>query len=223
MKNVLKIVTIASCLTSLYQANVAAAEDAILREQQEISNRVRRVSELESPQNWQAYTSAQETLHKQKISRQEQNRKNGKQEAKKKALKSERDSHFTTGILGWYSNNDRLNIKYSEAKQIKQLENGGWLYAYIHPKLTAPQWENALGKGVAEGAIGHNGIKLLKSVVELKINGGQRLYTTKLYQNDQGDYIAILDQEGNHKEVARKARETTLKIINDIPSTPQKK
>jgi hypothetical protein len=217
MKNVFKIVTIATCLTSLYQAKVAAAEDAILREQQEISNRVARMSE----QNWRAYTDVQETPCKQKHSKREQNKKYGKQEAKGKDLEAEGNSHLTTGILGWYSSNSRLNLKYSEATQI-QPHGNGFLYAYIDPAFTDRRWENALDRGFAARAKGQNGIKIFGSVVELKINAGQRLYTTRLYLNDQGDYIAILDQEGNHNEVSKKARKKTFEV-KECASAPQQK
>ena len=215
MKNIFKIVTIASCLTSLYQASVAAAEDAILREQQEISNRVSKMSE----QNWQAYTNTQETPHKQKVSKQEHNRKQGKQEHKGQSLKAEGKCHLRD-IFGWYAN--KVNVKYTEAKQIGTYD-GGNLYVCMDALYRDdPQWKSAFDKGFATHAIGHNGIKFLDSVIELKIRGDARLYTTTLHKNDQGDYIAILNKEGRHKEISRKTNKNGFEI-RDCPSKPYQK
>jgi len=205
MKSIFKIATVTSCLASFCYGNVSAAEDAIMREQQEVSSRVARMSE----QNWQAYTGAQETPRNQKQSKQAHNRKQGK---------AEENSHLRD-IFGWYAN--RVNIKYTEAKQITQFQ-GGWLYAYIAPSLTNPQWENALDKGLATRAKGQNGIKVLDSVIELKINDGQRLYATTLHKNDQGDYIAILNGECGHKEIKRKANRGRFEVM-DCASKPQQR
>jgi hypothetical protein len=221
MRKVFKIATVTSCLVSFCYGNVSAAEDSIIKEQEEVSRRVAEMAvQPEQYQNWQAYAGGQEASRKQKLSKHEQKRRQGKQEAKGKAHMVEENTR-ARDIFGWYTDS-RVNVKYTEAKQIKQLKNGGWLYAYIHPSLTNPQWENALDKGLAARAKGQNGIKVLESVIELKINDDARLYTTKLHKNDRGDYIAILDTLGGHKEISRKANKSEFEV-RDCGSTSQKK
>jgi len=95
MKNVLKIAVMTSCLISFCHGNICAAEDSIMKQQQDISTRVSRMSE----HNWQAYTGAQETPRKQKHSNQEQNRKGAKQENNGQALKAEEQKPFALYFL----------------------------------------------------------------------------------------------------------------------------
>ena len=47
---------------------------------------------------------------------------------------------------GWYSSNNRIKIKYTEAKEIGSFE-GGKLYGYVDPSFTDSRWEMVLGKG----------------------------------------------------------------------------
>jgi hypothetical protein len=127
------------------------------------------------------------------------------------------------GKSGWYTDNNRISIKYSEAKQIGLYEHAGLsgkLYVYQAPSFTSPQWQEALNKGLAERAKGQNGIKVLSNLIELKINADARLYTTRLYKNDEGHYIAILDKEARHKEIRRKNNKNKFEIQNcySVPS-----
>ncbi|HJD65630.1 MAG TPA: hypothetical protein LFV91_00810 [Rickettsia endosymbiont of Bembidion nr. Transversale] len=61
---------------------------------------------------------------------------------------------------------------------------------------------NALEKGIIYKQQGNNGVKFLKeNAVEIKINGGNRLYTNILHTNPQGELLINFDHLGNHKDV----------------------
>jgi hypothetical protein len=94
MKNVFKIAAISGCLISFYHGNVSETEDYLIKQQQEILNRVR-ISE----QNCQVYISAQEARGNQKFSRHEKNRQSAKQQTKQKNLKAEEKNLFAMHFL----------------------------------------------------------------------------------------------------------------------------
>lgn len=223
MKNVFKIATVTSCLASFCYGNVSAAENSIAKEQKEVSNRVARMTEQpEQYQNWQAYTDVQETPRKPKHSRHEKGSKYRKQETKGQALKVEENSRLKD-IFGWYTDNSRVKVKYTEAKQIGTYGDGK-LYVYMGASYRNDlQWKGAFDKGFATHAIRHNGIKFLDSVIELKIKGNARLYTTTLHKNDLGDYIAILDEKGNHEEIKVKNRSKKTFEVMPCASKPHQK
>lgn len=120
---------------------------------------------------------------------------------------------------GWYSSNNKIKVKYTEAKEIGTFKNGkdnGKVYAYIDPSFTNPQWQIAFDKGFAKTSKGSNGIKCINnSVFELKINGGERLYTKEFHKNDQGDYLAIFDRQANHKKIEKIIKKNDFKIYTD--------
>jgi hypothetical protein len=91
----------------------------------------------------------------------------------------------------------------------------------MDPSFTSPQWKVAFEKGLAERTKGQNGIKILDNLIELKINANARLYTTKLHKNDQGDYIAILDNKAGHKEIKKINNKRKLEI-KECYSAPSK-
>lgn len=116
---------------------------------------------------------------------------------------------------GWYSSNNKIKVKYAEAKEIGTFEDGK-VYAYIDPYFTNPQWKIAFGKGFAKTSKGSNGIKFINnSLFELKINGDARLYTKEFHKNDQGDYLAIFDRQANHKQIKKIVKKNDFKIHTD--------
>lgn len=116
---------------------------------------------------------------------------------------------------GWYSRDGKIKINYTDAKEIGDFA-GGKLYGYIDPSLDDSQWQKALDKGFAKTAKGHNGVKLINnSLLELKINGDARLYTTEVHKNDQGNFIAIFNDQAGHKKISKMANKSSLKIHAD--------
>lgn len=117
---------------------------------------------------------------------------------------------------GWYSNNNKITIKYTEATEIRfskghKLFEGHKLYGYIDPSFSEPQWQMALDKGFTK--IGKNGVKFPKnSLLKLKINDDVRLYTKEVYQNALGDYLAIFDRQARHKKMKKITNESKLTI-----------
>ena len=76
------------------------------------------------------------------------------------------------------------------------------------------QYKNALSNGLVTRDKGQNGIKFLgkNGFCELKINGGDRLYISKLYKNPDDKYLIVFSKEGNHKTIGRKVN-CALKVI----------
>ncbi len=125
---------------------------------------------------------------------------------------NKRSKPSTETERGWYSSDNKIKISYTQAKEIGHFA-GGKLYGYIDPSFTDSQWQIALAKGFTKTAKGTNGIKFLNnSVLELKIKGDTRLYTTEVHKNDQGDYIAIFDRQARHKKMTKIANKNKLKI-----------
>ncbi|WP_341788447.1 hypothetical protein [Rickettsia endosymbiont of Lasioglossum villosulum] len=72
---------------------------------------------------------------------------------------------------------------------------------------------NALEKGIIYKQQGNNGVKFLKeNAVEIKINGGNRLYTNILNTNPQGELLINFDHFGNHKDVIKFVGEHNLEF-----------
>lgn len=103
----------------------------------------------------------------------------------------------------WYSRNNK--IKTTDTNVIGKFK-GGLLYGYIPQALTNEndQWQTALDKGFVKAAKGANGVKYPeKKLLELKINGNNRLYTTEVHKNASGEYLAIFDRIGNHEKIEK--------------------
>jgi hypothetical protein len=115
---------------------------------------------------------------------------------------------------GWIG--DNLQISYKETLEIGDFK-GGKLYGHIASKYNIDhRWIQALEKGFCKGAVGKNGIKYLdEKLLEIKINDSNRMYTTKVYKNEMGDYLAYFENESNHKGIARILKATKeLDIIS---------
>jgi hypothetical protein len=207
MKNVLKIGIVSCCLASLYHEDVFAT-----KKMDDFSESYIPQHKFHLYKNYKNGTELANTLEFDKTTKGfVQNTAKFQKKSKTKGKPLTKPANLSTDIFGWYTDNNRINVKYSEAKQIGKYGNGG-LYVYMDPSFTSPQWNDAFDKGLAERAKGQNGIKVLGNLIELKINADARLYTTKLHKNDQGDYIAILDNEARHKEIRRKNNKIRLKI-----------
>lgn len=106
---------------------------------------------------------------------------------------------------GWFKGK-KIQVKYDDAKLISNFEHKGVLgklYAVLSKKFDLPKWESALDKGFANGSVGQNGVKILENkLFELKLNGGDRLYTSTIHKNTDGNYLAIFDKKGNHAQVS---------------------
>lgn len=64
-----------------------------------------------------------------------------------------------------------------------------------------------------------NGIKFLeKSLFELKINGDNRLYATKIYVNAEGYGLIVFDKAGDHKAIEKLLRHAKPLEVNRLPS-----
>jgi hypothetical protein len=139
--------------------------------------------------------------------------------AQQEALKTN-NSIDSTPETGWFKGN-QIEVKYSDAKLISNFEHKGVfgkLYAVLSKKFDLPKWESALDKGVREREEGQNGIKIIDSkLLELKINGGERLYTKTIHTNENGDYLAVFDKETNHKGIKSIAK-GNLSVLDDCSS-----
>lgn len=205
MKNVLKIAIVPCCVASLYHGDISATEKMNTFSESSIPQH-----KLHLHENYKNGTALANTLEFDKTTKGLAQNTTKFQEKSKGRLLT-KPANPSTDIFGWYADNDRINVKYAEAKQIGKYGNGR-LYVYIDPSFPSPQWKDAFDKGLAERAKGQNGIKVLDNLIELKINADARLYTSKLHKNDQGDYIAILGNEARHNEIRRKNNKTKLKI-----------
>lgn len=66
-----------------------------------------------------------------------------------------------------------------------------------------------------------NGIKFIRGkLFELKINDDLRLYTTKMYCNDNGKFLVVFDEIGNHPTIERLVRDTKEIEIIKVSSKP---
>lgn len=102
-------------------------------------------------------------------------------------------------------------------------------FAVIDPELkldqeTMARFQVALNKGVCRRKYEQNGIKFIsRSVIELKIDDGIRLYTTAMYINQQGKYLIIFDHSGNHQAikdlVSSKNRIDVIAVIGEADNT----
>lgn len=119
---------------------------------------------------------------------------------------------------GWF--NSVIKITYDKVSELGNYA-GKKLYGYVSEQFSDPKWLTALSKGFAKSAIGHNGVKILDNkLLELKINADARLYTKTLHQNDQGDYLAVFDEQADHSEIARLVSQSKgLLIQEDCLST----
>jgi|GEM_PF-4581408 len=66
-------------------------------------------------------------------------------------------------------------------------------------------------KGLVSKQQGAIGVKFFKGFVEVKVNADIRVWGTKVYVNDEGEYLIIIGGYGNHAAAARAAR-SSLKV-----------
>ena len=207
MKNVLKIAIVPCCLARLCHGDISATEKMDTFSRSSIPQ-----NKLYLHENFKNEPALANTIEFDKITKGfDQNTAKFRKKSKTKGKPVTKSTNSSSDKFGWYTDNNRISLKYVEAKQIGKYGNGG-LYVYMDPSFMNSQWKDAFDKGLAERAKGQNGIKVLDNLIELKINADARLYTTKLHKNDQGDYIAILDNEARHKEIHRKNNKNKLKI-----------
>ena len=85
--------------------------------------------------------------------------------------------------------------------------------------FTRQAFEVALATGRIARDYGQSGIKIFKSIAELKTltTGDSRLYTTKMYKNHHGDTLILFDRFGNHEEIARIANRNSELQILELP------
>ena len=139
------------------------------------------------------------------------------QHLKANSLKSNPAEKANSSEHAWYLGNDRLDLQSSGIIKIPNKSN---FYATIDPKLkfdsvTYDQLTSALEKGFVSRKINNNGIKLLgNNLIELKINGDIRLYTDIIYENPCGDHLIIFSKQGTHKDIARIAKNSTIKTFD---------
>ncbi|MCC8462284.1 MAG: hypothetical protein LN546_03805 [Rickettsia endosymbiont of Ecitomorpha arachnoides] len=100
------------------------------------------------------------------------------------------------------------------------LECYGRISKKLQEKLDKNQWDkfvNALKKGIIYRQQGDNGVKFIgKKVVEIKIDGDQRLFTNILHSNEQGELLINFDHQGNHNDVIKFAGEHHLEFHQDL-------
>jgi hypothetical protein len=117
-------------------------------------------------------------------------------------------SSFSNSSSGWKVGD--ANIPTSKAVPLGT-HNGLTYYGYIADKFQGAEnaaFKTALEKGFAKRAEGVNGVKAFKGVFEIKIDGDARLYTNKVYKNEQGQLLLFFDRYGNHDAVELFARNT---------------
>ncbi|MEY4463173.1 MAG: hypothetical protein RLZZ81_144 [Pseudomonadota bacterium] len=79
------------------------------------------------------------------------------------------------------------------------------------------KFENALKKGIIYRQQGCNGVKFIgKKVVEIKIDGDQRLFANILHSNEHGELLINFDHQGNHNDVVKFAGEHHLEFHQDL-------
>ncbi|MFV9929534.1 MAG: hypothetical protein AB8U82_01000 [Rickettsia endosymbiont of Haemaphysalis japonica] len=80
-------------------------------------------------------------------------------------------------------------------------------YRRISEKLDKNQCDkfiNALKKDIIYRQQGDNGVKFIgKKVVDIKIDGDQRLFTNILHSNEQGELLIHFDHQENHNDVIK--------------------
>ena len=96
---------------------------------------------------------------------------------------------------------------YKVSAQSKFIFQGKVCYALIDPNIkldpaTLDQFNQAIDKGIAARSKGQNGIKFLKSILELKIDADLRLYTDIIYKsNHNGEYLIIFNKKADHTKI----------------------
>lgn len=121
--------------------------------------------------------------------------------------KNKQDIYETKNTFnGWFTK--KCNIEYQQVTKLGEYK-GGNLYGILPDKYAHDSLNNTLSKGFAKTAIGTNGVKFLdKKLLELKTNDNLRLCAKSVYKNSKGDFLAIFDNEENHK--------TIKNIVNNI-------
>jgi len=119
-------------------------------------------------------------------------------------------SSFNMGSSGWKV--DNKNIPLTQVTFLGKY-NGLKYYGCIAGKFQGSEndaFKSALMKGFAKRAEGVNGVKAFKGVFEIKIDGNERLYTNKVYKNEQGQLLLVFNKYGNHDAVKLFAKDNRL-------------
>ena len=123
---------------------------------------------------------------------------------------------------GWFNNSTKVRLE--SACEIA-LYKGHKLFGFIPEDLRTDSLQRYLEKGFVRKPKLDVGVKFIdKKLLEIKQlgnKGGDRLYTQNLYQNEDGDYLAIFDQEGNHNKVKRVLKNSKDFSIIECLSHPQ--
>jgi hypothetical protein len=124
-------------------------------------------------------------------------------------------STFNIDSAGWKVKD--VNVPLSEAILLGE-HNGLTYFGFIAEMFDGPE-NNAFKltlkeKRFAGRAEGVNGVKAFKGVFEIKIDGKVRLFTNKVYRNDQMQLLLYFDRYGNHDTVKKFARSNKRKVIN---------
>jgi len=113
-------------------------------------------------------------------------------------------------VIGWSVG--EYKISYKDAHEVMPYKGGHTIYGFVPQEFG--DWKPYLEKGLAKTAFGSNGVKFLnKSILELKNCSDERLYVSKLYANSKGDYLAIFDQETDHKGIIKLAPSSKDMVI----------
>jgi|GEM_PF-2186678 len=131
-----------------------------------------------------------------------------------KAQRLNKLSNFGNSVSEWKVGN--ANISTSKAVPLGT-HNGLTYYGYIADKFQGAEnavLKTALEKGFAKRVEGVNGVKAFKGVFEIKIDGDERLYTNKVYRNEQGQLLLYFDRHGNHGAVKLFAKDNKRQTIS---------
>jgi hypothetical protein len=113
---------------------------------------------------------------------------------------------------------------FSNDSNIYEVHGKNGYYSTIDPELlssldksTQERIINSLDKGYSHGFYGKNGIKVIDSIPELKINEDLRLYTILFYHNKEDKHLIYFDKKGSHTKISKVAKTSKLQVI-DVPS-----
>ena len=105
---------------------------------------------------------------------------------------------------GWFNNQKQINVKIEDTIEIMDFE-GSKLFGLIPKEQRTNKFQEALNNGYAVRAKACAGVKNIENklfeIKQLGHNASARLYTKELYQNSDGDYLAIFNKEGNHEKI----------------------
>jgi ankyrin repeat protein len=136
---------------------------------------------------------------------------------KKQDIFQRQDYNIKSFKTSWY-----IGCKYYNDSNVSSIAGKPHFYSLIAEKVAKKlekaileECSNALTevvKGHGEGQIGNRFIK--NKLVELKINGGIRLYTKDFYKNDKGDYLIIYDYAEKHDNMSKIINSSHIEVHN---------